>query len=189
MRRWLPFMAAVALGCGSDSTTGNVDSPAPSEIPVVITVAEYEAYIASVQIAMADVNLMITEFTSIGRDLQAGFASHYWIGEFTKNMLRRLEGIRAHAKSIRPDHPELLKLHIAEYEGALEDYDAAFSLFLDALRPGSRVTTDEINDKIGAGNTHLIRLQILLGDLGGTFIDFFAAFQNDVGPGQDIGGF
>ena len=62
-----------------------------------------------------------------------------------------------------------------EAVSAMEDFHVAFTLFVQGIeRPGS-VSTDDVNDWIVRGNTHLIRLQILLGDLGGRRIDFFAS--------------
>lgn len=166
----LPLLVA----CGDDSPTGQELEPTLRNVNF-ITLNEYEGYLTDVQSTIPGVTVMMAEFSAIGKDYYAGFVPVYWIGEYTKNLLRRVEGIQAQAQSIRPQHPELLKLHTEEYEAALEDFHVAFTLFVQGIeRPGS-VSTDDVNDWIVGGNTHLIRLQILLGDLGGRRIDFFAS--------------
>jgi len=181
----LILVSACAFGCGENMPVAPEDSVTLTNVNF-ITLAEFDGYIADVQSTIPGVNLMIGEFTSIAGDFNAGYVPVYWIGEYTKNLLRRVDGIQAQARAIRPTHADLLKLHIEEFEAALEDFKIGFGLFVQGIeRPGT-VTIDDVNDRIVGGNVHLIRLQILLGDLGGTFVDLFA---NQGGGGNPDDGF
>ncbi|MBS14371.1 MAG: hypothetical protein CME19_22615 [Gemmatimonadetes bacterium] len=173
--------------CGEGSPTG-VDEPPTLVVTEYVTLQEFDGYIADVQGTIPNVNLMIGEFGSIAGEFAAGFIPVYWIGEYTKNLLRRVDDIQGRAREIRPAHPELLKLHLEEYEASLEDFHAGFTLFVQGIEQPGSVTTEQVNDKIVEGNVHLIRLQILLGDLGGRPIDFFAP-QGGGGNGPPNGEF
>jgi hypothetical protein len=183
----LALAAATIAGCGEGTPT-SIDETTPLLTNVeYVTQTEFEGYITTVQSTMPNYNIMIAEFSSIAAQFNAGFVPLHFISAYTKNLLRRVEDIQAHAERIRPENPELLKLHLEEYEGALADFNVGFSLFVQSIdQPGS-VDVNEINDRIVDGNTHLIRLQILLGDLGGTVVNFFSD-QGDDGtfPDEDF---
>ena len=172
-RFFLVIAAGLAIGCGESTPVATVDEVPAGNVRLVL-LSDFNGYIADVQLTIPNVNLMIAEFTSIGKDFNAGFVPLYWIAEYTKNLLKRVEGVQAEGQKIRPSDPELLKLHLEEYEAALEDFRLAFSLFVQSIEQPGFVTTEQVNDHIVSGNTHLIRLQILLGNLGGTRVDFFA---------------
>lgn len=188
MRRLIAavIVACLAGACGDDGPTGPQDQGLDAlEGLTFLTLVEYEGYLADVQSTIPSVNVMIAEFGAIANDFNAGFLADYWIGVYTRNLLKRVGDIRSAALRIRPRHPELLKLHVEEYEAALEDFEVGFGLFVQGIEQPGSVTIDDVNDRIVGGNTHLIRLQILLGDLGGRRVDFFAAAG---GGGGGFGG-
>ncbi len=175
----LAILSFGTFGCGDSAPT----SPDPGLMLTnvrFLSLAEFDGYIADVRTTISDFNIMISEFASIASSFNAGFVPVYWVGEYTKNLLLRVDTLRARAEQIRPQNPELLKLHLEEYEASLFQFYTAFTLFMQGLEQPGSVAIDDVNDAIVAGNTHLIRLQILLGDLGGTRIDLF--------EGQGVGG-
>ena len=184
----LALIATHTFGCGEGSPTAVDETPTLTNVEY-ITLSEFNGYIATVQATMPTYNVMIAEFSSIANQFNAGFIPIYWIAEYTKNLLRRVHDIQDHARRIRPENPELLKLHLEEYEAALEDFNTGFSLFVQAIEQPGSVNVAEINDRIVDGNTHLIRLQILLGDLGGVRVDFFSNQNTGGGPEEDFDGF
>jgi len=179
------IVISLLAGCGDSAPTGPDDDLMLTGVEF-LTLAEFDGYIADVQSTIPDVNIMIAEFAAIAADFNAGFVPDYWIGEYTKNLLRRVDGVQAQAMRIRPQHPELLKLHTEEYEASLAAFNVGFTLFVQGIEQPGSVGIDAVNDHIVDGNTHLIRLQILLGDLGGRNIDFFA---QQGGGGQPDDGF
>ena len=182
MKKWVIFLASIcAAGCGDSAPLAPVDGASPS-VANFILLTEYDGYLADVQATIPNVNIMIGEFSAIAADFNAGFVPLYWVGEYTKNLIKRVDEMQARGQQIRPQHPELLKLHPEEYEAAFVDFRTGFSLFVQAIEQPGSVVTEEINDSIVAGNVHLIRLQILLGDLGGRHVDFF-----DPGDGNGNG--
>jgi len=174
----LILVSAYASGCGGNSPMAPEENVTLTNVNF-ITLVEFDGYVADVQSTIPDLNLMIGEFANIAGQFNAGFVPVYWIAEYTKNLLRRVDIIQARARGIRPAHPDLLKLHIEEYEAAYEDFKIGFELFVQGIEQPGTVAIDDVNDSIVAGNVHLIRLQILLGDLGGTFVDFFAPQGGD----------
>ena len=181
----LMSVSAYASGCGGNSPMAPEEGVTLTNVNF-ITLVEFDGYIADVQSTIPDLNLMIGEFASIAGQFNAGFVPVYWIAEYTKNLLRRVDIIQARARGIRPSHPDLLKLHIEEYEAAYEDFKIGFELFVQGIEQPGTVAIDDVNDSIVAGNVHLIRLQILLGDLGGTFVDFFASQGGDGIPDDEF---
>ena len=169
----LTLLVTHTFGCGEGSPTTIDETPLLTNVEYV-TLAEFDNYIATIRATIPTYNIMIAEFSSIAAEFNAGFVPDRWIAAYTRNLLRRVEGVQDHARRIRPTQPELLKLHLEEYEASIENFRLAFSLFVQAIeRPGS-VNVVEINDRIVDGNTHMIRLQILLGDLAGRNVDFFS---------------
>ena len=188
-RFFLLTLAGLAIGCGESTTVAPVDE-VPADNVRLVLLSDFNGYIADVRLTIPNVNLMIAEFASIGKDFNAGFVPLYWIAEYTKNLLKRVESIQAEGQKIRPSDPELLKLHVEEYEAALEDFRVAFSLFIQGIEHPGSVTTEQVNDRIVSGNTHLIRLQILLGNLGGSRVDLFAEDGGNGGrnPNEGVDG-
>jgi hypothetical protein len=180
----LAILSFGTFGCGDSGPTAPDPRPMLTNVRF-LSLAEFDGYIADVRTTIPEFTTMIAEFASIASSFNAGFVPEYWIGEFTKNLLLRVEAVRARAEQIRPQNPELLKLHLEEYEASLSQFHTAFSLFTQGLEQPGSVAIDDVNDAIVAGNTHLIRLQILLGDLGGTRIDLFE--DQGGGGNQDDG--
>ena len=183
----LLLVSAYAVGCGEGTPLSSEDSGLLTNVNY-ITLAEFDGYIADVKSTIPSFNLMIGEFSSIVADFNAGYIPTYWIGEYTKNLLLRVGEVQSRVRQIRPTHPDLLKLHIEEYEAAFEDFRIGFGLFVQGIEQPGSVSIDEVNDRIVGGNVHIIRLQILLGDLGGTFVDFFAT-QDSGNPDDGFDGF
>jgi soluble cytochrome b562 len=186
MRKWVIIVASVyAVGCGDSAPLAPVNDGSPS-VANFILLTEYDGYLADVQSTIPNVNIMIGEFSAIVADFNSGFVPLYWVGEYTKNLIKRVVEMQARGQQIRPQHPELLKLHLEEYEAALEDFRTGFSIFVQAIEQPGSVATEGINDSIVAGNVHLIRLQILLGDLGGRPVDFFAQGGGGGGGNENL---
>ena len=173
------------FGCGDSGPTAPDPGPMLNDVRF-LPLAEFDGYIADVRTTIPDFTIMIAEFASIASSFNAGFVPVYWVGEYMKNLLLRVNTVRARAEGIRPQNPELLKLHLEEYEASLSQFHTAFTLFTQGLEQSGSVAIDDVNDAIVAGNTHLIRLQILLGDLGGTRIDLF---EGQGGGGNQDDGF
>lgn len=164
----------LCAGCGGANPAGNSDGTTPpAQAPmVVIRMADFDAYLGRVTQAFVSVDVMINEFTAISQDLQGGMVSEYWIQQYMKNLLKRLQLMQAQAVDIRPAHPELLRLHTEEYEMALTRFQEAFEAFLGQFTFPDPNEVSGINDKIVAGNTHLIRFQIFLSQLAGRQVSF-----------------
>lgn len=187
----LAIIVVIAAGCGDSAPTAMEETPLLQGVDY-ITRAEFDGYIASVQSTIPHYNVMITEFTQISATYNAGFIPVYWTGAHARNLVIRVQSFLDHARRIRPQHPELLKLHVEEYEATFEDFLTGFTLFVQAVEQPGSVSINEVNDRIVDGNTHMIRLQILLSDLGNTPIDFFAPQGGGGGfpdEGFDGGGF
>ncbi len=180
----LALVALLSAGCGERSPVGIDEVPTLTNVNFIV-LTEFDGYIADVRLTIPGVTVMIAEFASIAGDFNAGYVPAYWIGAYTKNLLKRVEGIQVQVQGIRPTHPELLKLHLEEFEASLEDFNIGFGLFVQGIEQPGTVTLDDVNDHIVDGNIHLIRLQILLGDLAGRNVDFFAA--DNGGDGFDDG--
>lgn len=175
----LAITILLSAGCGESAPTGVEEETPLLTRTDFITRTEFDNYIASVQATIPNYNVMISEFSSISGQFAAGFIPPKWTVAYALNLVKRVEDLLDHARRIKPAHPELLKLHEEEYEAAYEDFIIAFSTFVQAVdRPGS-VDTAIINDKIVEGNVHMIRLQILLGNLGGFDVDFFGPQGGD----------
>ena len=173
MARWLTI-ALLCIGCGSGNPTGEeIETPSTSTGSLVyIEMAELDAYVDRVQEAFGSVGVMIDEFSTLSGELRGGTVSTYWIRQHTQNLLTRVDLMIEHAGAIRPENPELLRLHKEEYESALNSFREAFGAFLYNIELLSPTVVDQMNDRIVEGNTHLIRLQIFLSDLTGRYISF-----------------
>jgi len=173
MTRWLT-VALLCIGCGTGSPTGDGGASPPTDAGsfVHIRMAELDAYVYRVQGAFGSVGVMIDEFSTLSGEVRGGSVSTYWIQQHTRNLIRRVDLMIAHSRAIRPQHPELLRLHREEYEAALTSFREAFASFLYNTEFMTPSVVDEMNDRIVEGNTHLIRLQIFLSDLTGRHIAF-----------------
>ncbi len=173
MRRWIAIVL-VCAGCGSSNPAGSPDvdipqtPPQTSQAPMVfVRVADYEAYLEQVRSSFVPILVMTSEFESITSGWFSGFVPAYWTQQYLTTLLSRLDAIEEGVRKIRPEHPELLQLHIDEYEAALKDFREGFGFLVQHVAFSDADLVNQMNDKIVEGNVHLIRFQILLGDLGG----------------------
>ena len=184
MKRWvLCFVLPVlcSMGCGSSNPT----TPAP-ESPVQrtfdhVTVDEVNAYIGDINRVFTSIDVFFAEYGGITAEVTQRAIPVYWSRQFIHTMIARLHAILAVLHDIRPANPYLLRLHTEEFEAAFEKYlDGAMFLEqnLDFVTPE---VIDGLNMRMGAGNVHIIRLQIFLGDLTGTEVSFGG---NAPGDGQ-----
>ena len=182
--KWIGRIAVALLlmGCGGGEAPMVEDSSPTGNTFNFLTLNEFEDYLVTMQVASNDVGLMVSEFTSLTNDLDGGAVSGYWLSEFTRNLLRRLDDVKARATSLRPEHPTLLEAHVTDYEGALEDYEIAFNAFLAAISSPGTVATGAVNTPITAGNVHLARFDQFLSGLRGGRVSLFGAGVTTVGP-------
>ena len=178
MRGWIAIVL-VCAGCGSSNPASSPDADTPqtpaqtSQAPMVfIRMADYEAYLAQVQSSFAPILVMINEFESITGGWVSGTVPAYWTQQYLGTLLSRLDAIEEGVRKIRPEHPELLQLHMVEYEEALKDFREGFEILVQNVAFSDVDLINRMNDKIVEGNVHLIRFRILLGDLGGRRINF-----------------
>ncbi len=174
------FVCLMSVGCGGETEMIDDSSPTGSSFNF-LTLNEFNDYLTTMEAASVDVLLLVAEFSSITRDLNSGVVSTYWITEFTRNLMRRLDEMQTKAMGLRPDHPTLLQAHVDEYEGALADYETAFTVFLSAVNNPGVVPTNALNDPIIQGNQHLIRFEEFLSSLRGRSVNLF-------GDGVSTGG-
>lgn len=183
--RWVgcAVVGLLLAGCGDETTPMVNESPPTGSSFNFLTLDEFNDYLVTMQIASNDVGIMVSEFGSIAGDLQSGVVSGYWLSEFTLNLLRRLEAVKARAALLRPEHPTLLEAHLTDYEGALEDYEAGFNTFLVAVGNPGTVPTSAVDDPIAAGNVHLRQFDLFLSNLRGGSISLFGGgVTTSVGP-------
>ena len=158
------------LGCGSASPT-DPGAPGPVVPLVTVPVTELNAYVSDVAKSFVSVGVMIDEYTAISLDWVAGATPRYWTQQYTLNLIKRLQLVRENARSIRPEQPDLRRIH-TEYEQALDVYQEAYQEFLVQLEYPDADAVERVNTKLGQGNIHMIRFQLQLSDLGGRDIQF-----------------
>ena len=167
----LPF--ALCLSCGSsDPASSSAGTPPASQAQVVfITLDDYDSYVARVFEVARPMPVMVQEFAAITQNWLGQRTSAYWTLQFTLNLIARVEMIEKAVKGIRPQDPQLAELH-TEFEAALETYVEAFTDFANQIEFRSQDLLDAVNEKVRQGNVHLIRFQVLLGNLAGRDINF-----------------
>jgi len=171
--KWWIAIALFCMGCGGsnpvgtgDVPNGEVDSPGPEVSLLVIRVSELNDYLAKLEELFVPVTVIVNEYQAIAFDW--GLVPGYWLEQFLGNLLIRVEAVQELARNSRPSNPELRRLHIEEFEPALAAYREGFEIFKAQHDLGiPSLTSDLVNEKLGEGNLHLIRLQILLSDLAG----------------------
>ena len=175
-KRWRGFWAiplALCLGCGSSDPAGSPQGPTPgSRFQVAyITQDAFDSYLAQVLEAAKPMPVMVREFDAITQDWFSQRTTDYWTLQFTLNLIARVEMIEKAVKKIRPQDPRLGELH-TEFEAALATYVEAFTDFANQITFRSRDLLDAVNEKVRQGNVHLIRFQVLMGNLAGREISF-----------------
>ena len=176
--------ALLCIGCGSSNPTNPAtpvpDSPAERPFDHV-TAAEANAYIAAINEAFISIDVFFSEYGGVTAEVTQNAIPVYWSRQFIRNMIARLHAILGTLHATRPENPYLRRLHTEEFEAAFEDYlDGVMFLEqnLDFLTPE---VIDGLNMRMGAGNVHIIRLQIFLRDLTGAEVSFGG---NEPGDGQ-----
>ena len=183
MKKWL-LCLVLCVGCGSS----NPVTPEP-EAPVELTfqhatLEEVDAYLGEINQAFTSIDVFFAEYAGVSVEVTGGLVTTYWSRQFTQNMISRIHSIQANLHDIRPQNPYLRKLHIEEFEGAFEDYLAGAIFMEQNLDFVTTDVLDGINSHMGAGNVHIIRLQIFLSDLTGFQVSFGG---NPPGDGQTFG--
>lgn len=184
MTRWLLIALLVVVGCGSS----NPITPEPEPVEVTFTnvpVTELSAYIGIIDRTFPAIETFYTEYGGITGEAVSGLVTIYWTRQYTLNMISRIHAILATLHDLRPQNPYLRKLHIEELEGAFVDYLDGTTYFENNLDVLSGEVLDGVNMRMGAGNVHMIRLQIFLSDLAGT--DVTLGGQGGPGDGQNVG--
>lgn len=165
----LVVFVLLCVGCESSNPSNSLSSETPMDSQtslVYVRLKDYEAYLEKVRSSFIPVLVMIKEFETITSGWVSGFIPAYWTEQYLSTLLGRLDSIEEGIRKIRPAHPELLHLHVNEYEPAFEDFRRGFNFFLQHLEFLDVGIWNQMNEKISEGNVHLIRFQILLGDLG-----------------------
>ena len=187
MKRWLLCFAllALSLGCGASNPVTPAPEPPAEQIYDHVTVDEVNAYIADINRVFLSIDVFFAEYGGVTVEVTNGLIPIYWSWQFISNMIARLNAIQSTLHDMRPANPYLLRLHTEEFEAAFADYlDGATFLQqnLDFMTPA---VIDGLNMRMGAGNVHIIRLQIFLRDLTGQQVIFGG---NSPGDGQTYGG-
>ncbi len=183
MTRWILCFALLVLytGCGSSNPVTPTPEPSAEQVYDHVTVDEADAYVANIQQAFTSIDVFFIEYSGVTVELTNSLIPTYWSREFINTMIARIHAIQSTLHDMRPANPYLLRLHTEEFEAAFVDYlDGATFLLqnLDFLTPE---VLDGLNMRMGAGNVHIIRLQIFLRDLTGLPVTFGG---NPPGDGQ-----
>ena len=207
MKRWILCFALLALytGCGSSNPVTPAPEPPAEQIYDHVTVDEANAYIADINQVFSSIDVFFAEYGGVTVEVTNNLIPIYWSQQFINNMIARLNAIQSTLHDMRPSNPYLLRLHTEEFEAAFADYldgatfrhllrlhteefEAAFADYLDGatfLQQNLDFITleviDGLNMRMGAGNVHIIRLQIFLRDLTGQQVTFGG---NPPGDGQ-----
>lgn len=174
MKRWLLCFALLALytGCGSSNpVTPAPESPAEQTYDNV-TVDEANAYIADIDQAFTSIDVFFAEYGGVTVEVTNNLIPLYWSRQFISNMIARLNAIQSTLHDLRPANPYLLRLHTEELEAAFADYLDGATFLQQNLDFVTLEVIDGLNMRMGAGNVHIIRLQIFLRDLTGTQVVF-----------------
>ena len=186
MKRWILCLTLLALylGCGSSNPVAPAPEPPAENTYDHVTVDEADAYIADIHRAFLSIDVFLAEYGGVTAEVTYNLIPIYWSRQFIDTMIARIHAIQSTLHAMRPNNPYLLRLHTEEFEAAFADYlDGATFLQqnLDFMTPE---VIDGLNRRMGAGNVHIIRLQIFLRDLTGLPVTFGG---NPPGDGQTFG--
>jgi hypothetical protein len=183
MKRYFFVFLLVMVGCGSSNPITPIE---PIEITFEnVPVIALETYIGAVNQEFSSVNVFYTEYGGVTGEAVSGLVSPYWTRQYALNMIRRIHAIKATLHDLRPENPYLRRLHIEELEGAFDDYLDGITYFENNIDVLSADVLNGLNRRMGAGNVHLIRLQIFLSDLAGR--EVILGGQQGPGDGQSVG--
>lgn len=138
---------------------------------ISVQITEFNAYLNDVRRTYASVNLMSDEFGSISFGWTQQVVSNYWTRQFTLNMVNRLTRLQAEVRGIRPENPELRRIH-TEYEAGLETFQEAFGLFLTQIDFSTADAIDQVNLLLFQGNRRLDQFRLMLSNLIGSTVVF-----------------
>lgn len=188
MTRWLFVAFFAVIGCGSSNPTApDIEEPVDITFDNV-SINALETYIGVVNTqAYPSIEVFYTEYGGVTGEAVSGLVTTYWTRQYTLNMIKRLHAIKATLAGLRPANPYLRRLHIEELEAAFDDYLDGITYFESNIDFLSADVLIGLNQRMGAGNVHLIRLQIFLSDLAGREV-FLGSGQGGVpGDGQSVG--
>ena len=183
MKRWLLCFALLALytGCGSSNPVTPAPEPSAEQPYDHVTADEVNAYIADIHQAFTSIDVFFFEYGGVTAEIMNALIPRYWSRQFINTMIARIHAIQSTLHDMRPANPYLLRLHIEELEAAFEDYLNGANFLLQNLDFMTLDVIDGVNMRMGAGNVHIIRLQIFLRDLTGQQVIFGG---NPRGDGQ-----
>ncbi len=183
MKRWILCFALLALytGCGSSNPVTPAPEPSAEQPYDHVTVDEVNAYIADIHQAFTSIDVFFIEYAGVTAEITNNLIPRYWSRQFINTMIARIHAIQSTLHDMRPANPYLLRLHIEELEAAFEDYLDGANFLLQNFDFMTLDVIDGLNMRMGAGNVHIIRLQIFLRDLTGQQVIFGG---NPPGDGQ-----
>ncbi|MGA1195302.1 MAG: hypothetical protein ACO36I_02245, partial [Candidatus Latescibacterota bacterium] len=159
MKRYCFIFLLAVVGCGSSNPVTSL--PEPTEITFEnVPVIELETYIGILNREFSSVNVFYTEYGGVTGEAVSGLVAPYWTRQYTLNMIHRIHAIKATLYDLRPENPYLRRLHIEELEAAFDDYLDGITYFESNIDFLSADVLNGLNMRMGAGNVHLIRLQI-----------------------------
>jgi hypothetical protein len=185
MKRWILASLLGIVGCGTSNPV--LPEPEPVEITFEnVSVTELGRYIQSINAAYPAIEKFYAEYGGITGEAVGGFVTQYWTRQYTLIMIARIHAISAKLYDLRPENPYLRQLHINEMEGAFVDYLDGVTFFENNIDFLSVDVLNGVNQRMGAGNVHLIRMQIFLSDLAGRDVVLGAQQGPTDGQGTDF---
>ena len=183
MKQWILCFALLALytGCGSSNPVTPAPEPPAEQTYDHVTVDEVNAYIADINQVFLSIDVFFAEYGGVTVEVTNNLIPIYWSRQFISNMIARLHAIQSTLHDMRPSNPYLLRLHTEEFEAAFADYLDGATFLQQNLDFITLKVINGLNMRMGAGNVHIIRLQIFLRDLTGQQVIFGG---NSPGDGQ-----
>ena len=133
---------------------------------------EANAYIADINQVFLSIDVFFAEYGGVTVEVTNNLIPIYWSQQFINNMIARLHAIQSTLHDMRPANPYLLRLHTEEFEAAFADYLDGATFLQQNLDFITLEVINGLNMRMGAGNVHIIRLQIFLRDLTGQQVIF-----------------
>ncbi|MCY3872618.1 MAG: hypothetical protein OXG87_24005 [Gemmatimonadetes bacterium] len=187
MKRWLLCFALLALytGCGSSNPVTPAPEPSAEETYDHVTADEADAYVADIHRVFTSIDVFLWEYSGVTTETINNLIPLYWSRQFLSNIIARIHAIQSTLHDMRPTNPYLLRLHIEEFEAAFVDYLDGVTFLQQNIDFITPEVINGLNMRMGAGNVHIIRLQIFLRDLTGLPVNFGGSLPGD---GQTFGG-
>ena len=186
MNRWFLIGVLALVGCGSSNPVVTDTEPVPITFDNV-PVADLITYLGVINGAFPAIETFYAEYGGVTGEAVSDLVSPYWTRQYAMNMISRIHALSAMVHDLRPENQYLRKLHIEELEGAFVDYLEGATYFESNIDVLSTEVLDGLNRRMGAGNVHLIRLQIFLSDLAGAEVILGGQQGGQPGDGQTIG--